>query len=171
MQIERIWAMPNKHTFTIKPIKELIGAELCGISNIIDPFAGFNSPGSATNDLNPDAPTLSHIDALEFLKQYKDSQFDAVIYDPPYSYRQVSEMYKGMGIEKFDPRQTRQDYWSDIRNELARLCKPNGIAISCGWNSMGLGKTRGFRMERVLLVPHGGNRNDTIVTVEVKNAN
>ena len=27
MKIERIWAMPNKWTFTIKPIKELLIAE------------------------------------------------------------------------------------------------------------------------------------------------
>ena len=31
-----------------------------------------------------------------------------------------------------------------------------------------LAKSRGFRMDRVLLVPHGGARNDTIVTVETK---
>lgn len=33
---------------------------------------------------------------------------------------------------------------------------------------MGLGKTRGFEMQRILLVPHGGSKNDTLVTVEVK---
>jgi len=37
-----------------------------------------------------------------------------------------------------------------------------------GWNSMGLGINRGFRMDRILLVPHGGSKNDTIVTVETK---
>jgi len=33
---------------------------------------------------------------------------------------------------------------------------------------MGLGKNRGFKMARILLVPHGGSKNDTIVTVENK---
>jgi hypothetical protein len=33
---------------------------------------------------------------------------------------------------------------------------------------MGLGKSRGFKMERLLLVPHGGDHNDTICTVEIK---
>ncbi len=168
MVINRVWAMPNKHTFTIKPIKELLTQEVDKALNICDPFAGYFSPAHISNDLNPDAPTGSHIDALDFLKMQPNNHFDLVIYDPPYSFRQVSEMYKGMGIEKFDPRQTRQDYWADVRNELGRICKVKGKAFSCGWNSNGLGKTRGFMVEKILLVPHGGNRNDTIVTVEVK---
>jgi hypothetical protein len=31
-----------------------------------------------------------------------------------------------------------------------------------------MGKTRGFEMTEILLVPHGGPHYDTIVTVEVK---
>lgn len=55
-----------------------------------------------------------------------------------------------------------------LKNESARILKTRGIAICFGWNSMGLGKNRKFMMEEVLLVPHGGSKNDTIVTVEVK---
>ena len=51
---------------------------------------------------------------------------------------------------------------------MARILKPGGKAICFGWNSMGLGKNRGFEMTRILLVPHGGSKNDTICTVEVK---
>ena len=46
--------------------------------------------------------------------------------------------------------------------------KKGGIVLSCGWNSMGIGKTRGFEIIEILLVAHGGAKNDTIVTVEVK---
>ena len=59
-------------------------------------------------------------------------------------------------------------YWADIKNEIARILKPGGKAICFGWSSMGLGKNRGFEMDRILLVPHGGSKNDTIVTVETK---
>ena len=59
-------------------------------------------------------------------------------------------------------------YWADCKNEIARIIKPGGKAICFGWNSMGLGKNRGFKMERILLVPYGGSKNDTIVTVEKK---
>ena len=46
--------------------------------------------------------------------------------------------------------------------------KPNGVALCFGWNSNGVGKTRGFEMQEVLIVPHGGSKNDTICTVERK---
>lgn len=52
--------------------------------------------------------------------------------------------------------------------EIARILKPNRKAICFGWNSAGVGKTRGFALRRVLLVPHGGSKHDTIVTVETK---
>jgi len=37
-----------------------------------------------------------------------------------------------------------------------------------GWNSGGIGKTFGFTQKEILLVPHGGPHNDTIVVVEEK---
>ena len=38
MRIERIWAMPNKNTFEIKPIKELLTEEITN-GLWVDPFA------------------------------------------------------------------------------------------------------------------------------------
>jgi hypothetical protein len=43
-----------------------------------------------------------------------------------------------------------------------------GIAISCGWNTNGFGKARGFKIIEIMCVAHGGSKNDTIVTVEKK---
>lgn len=168
MIIERRWAMPSKHTFTIKPIRELLREYVRDDLIIVDPFAGFNSVGNITNDLNPKSPAIVHMDALDFCKDLQTAVADIVLYDPPYSYRQVKELYESIGLDKFDPKRTRMDYWSDIRTELARICKPNGRAFCFGWNTTGLGLKRGFRMERILLVPHGGARNDTIVTLEIK---
>jgi len=59
-------------------------------------------------------------------------------------------------------------YWADCKNEIARILKPGGKVICFGWNSMGLGKGRGFVMKRLLIINHGGSRNDTLVTVEIK---
>ena len=67
--VERKWAMPNRCTFTIAPIRNLLKEELGGIW--IDPFAGKHSPAQVTNDLNPEMPTDYHLDALEFLKNQK----------------------------------------------------------------------------------------------------
>lgn len=148
MKIERICAMLNKWTFTIKPITQLLKDEM-NDGVWIDPFAGENSPAAITNDLNPDRPTTYHMDALEFLKMFPDGSVDGVLYDPPYSPRQVRECYDGIdGDIKWDGRTT---FWSETKNEVARVLKQGGKAICFGWNSVGLGINRGFEMTRVLL--------------------
>ena len=40
--------------------------------------------------------------------------------------------------------------------------------MSFGWNSGGIGKKYGFKLNRILLVAHGGQHNDTICTVDIK---
>lgn len=171
MKINRIWAMPNKWTFTIKPIRDLLLREV-GSGMLInglwcDPFAGENSPAQETNDLNPSRPTKYHMEAIEFLKTFPDNHFDGVLFDPPYSPRQVKECYDGIGL-KLSQKDTQQTFWSQCKDEIQRITKTGGKAICFGWNSQGIGKSRGFELTEVLLVPHGGNKNDTICTVEVK---
>ncbi len=126
----------------------------------LDPFAGKNSPAVFVNDIDENMPTKDHKDALEWIKSYPDDYADGVLYDPPYSITQA-RMY---GKKEFSS----MKYWADVKNEIARVLKPGGKVICFGWSSMGLGKNRGFEMTRILLVPHGGSKNDTICTVEVK---
>ena len=145
MKIERIWAMPNHKTFTIKPIKELL--ERVVGDDYIDPF-----PFPFTRD------------ALEYLKEFKNDSVDKLVFNPPYSPRQLKEMYGGIGLAY----STKSSYWSELKNEITRIMKKDGKVICFGWNSMGIGKTRGFEIQRILLVPHGGNHNDTICVVEKK---
>ena len=72
MIINRVWAMPNKNTFSIKPIKELIEKyKPNGV--IVDPFANNNKIATITNDLDPQYDTNYHMDALDFLKTIKDN--------------------------------------------------------------------------------------------------
>ena len=165
MLIERKWCMPNKWTFNIKPISDLLDAEMYdGVW--LDPFCGSSTRATIRNDLNPLTDADYHMDALDFLKQFKTGSVDGVLYDPPYSQRQVKECYEGIsGGLKWDGR---MNFWSDTKNEIARIVKKGGKVICFGWNSMGLGQKRGFEMKRILLVPHGGSRNDTICTVEIK---
>ena len=160
--------MPNSRTFSIKPISELLHkyVDVCdGI--IIDPFANENKFGNVTNDLNPEYNTDYHMDATEFLKMFDDNSVDIVLYDPPYSPRQVSECYKALNMT-VNMQTTQAAYWSNQKKEIGRIVKPNGIAITCGWNSGGIGEKWGFTIEEILLVPHGGWHNDTIVTVDRK---
>lgn len=167
MNFSRVWAMPNSKTFKIKPIKEFVEKYIDGASVIIDPFANDCKYGTITNDLNPEYDTDYHMDALDFLKEIKTESADVVLYDPPYSLRQVVECYKGFG--KTVTQETTQSSWRARHlDEIKRILKPDGVALCFGWNSNGIGKTRGFEMIDVLLVPHGGSKNDTICTAERK---
>lgn len=171
MKIERKWAMPSRWTFTIKPIKDLLQEEVGSGMFLhglwVDPFAGMNSPAQETNDLNPERKTKYHMEALDFLKMFENESIDGVLFDPPYSPRQVKECYEGIGLNCTST-QTKQSFYSNAKNEIQRILKKGGKVICFGWTSMGLGKGRGFEMTRILLVPHGGSKNDTIVTVEIK---
>lgn len=167
MKIERIWAMPNSNTFQILPIKELLKREVKSSDCWIDAFANTSKIAKITNDLNPTYDTDYHLDALDFFKQFEGNSVDGVLYDPPYSLRQVSECYKNVGIAVTS--ETTQSSWrSKHIDEIARILKPNGKVICFGWNSSGVGTVRGFELQEILLVAHGGSHNDTIVTVETK---
>lgn len=99
IKIERAWSMPNKNTFDIHPIRKMLKEEVDSNLLWIDPFANKNKIATITNDLNPEFNTDSHMDALDFLKTFDDCSIDGVLYDPPYSPRQISECYKNVGLE------------------------------------------------------------------------
>lgn len=159
--------MPNKWTFTIKPIKELLDRYVGDGKGWIDPFAGMYSPAEYTNDLNPEMPTKYHKDALEFLREQEDNSYRGIIFDPPYSYEKAKRLYKS----KYPDTQIFFNYMIYCKRELIRIIKPKGYVIICGWNSNGLGKKYGFQMVEILLIPHGWKKGDTIVTVERNNGN
>lgn len=139
MEINRIWAMPNSLTFSIKPIKELVSKHVKENELWIDAFANNSKMASVTNDLNPEFDTDYHLDALDFFKMFADNSVDGVLYDPPYSLRQVSECYKGVGREV--TMETTQSSWrSRHLQEISRIIKPGGKCLSFGWNSAGVGK-------------------------------
>lgn len=164
--IERIWAMPNKNTFDIKPINQLIKEELTD-GLWIDPFANKNKLATITNDLSLEFDTDYHLDALEFMKMFDTNSIDGVLYDPPYSPRQVSECYNNVGYNvTWDT--TKAYFWGNHKREISRIVKIGGKVITFGWNSGGIGYKYGFEIERIMLVPHGGWHNDTICTVEIK---
>jgi hypothetical protein len=163
----RVWEMPNSNTFEIKCIAKLIHKYFNSKLESIDPFANKSRLAKITNDLNPEMKCDYSMDAVEFLKQFKTESIDFVFYDPPYSLRQVSECYKNVGIPVV--METTQSSWRTKQiNEISRVVKPDGIVMSFGWNSSGIGKVRGFEIIEILLVAHGGSHNDTIVTVEKK---
>lgn len=166
--INRIWAMPSPDTFTIPPIAEIVKRYLAGVS--VDPFARNNKWATYTNDLNPETSAEYHMDAADFIDMLagRGVVADVILFDPPYSSRQVKEVYAGIG-RKFQKQDNQNSIrWTREREALMKLCKPGTIVLSFGWNSTGMGNKRGFEKLEILLVNHGSAHNDTICLVERK---
>ena len=159
--------MPNKWTFQIKPIANLLNKYVGDGKGWIDPFAGMTSPAEFTNDLNPEAKARYHLDALEFLKQLP-GQYKGILFDPPYSLRQVKECYENLGRDFTMADSQDVGRWTAIKKVISERIIDGGYALCFGWNSQGIGKQNGFELIEALLVCHGGAHNDTIVTVEKK---
>lgn len=168
------WSMPNKETFRINGLTELLYQTVMETPGLwLDPFAN-NSLNTfwekiaadvVTNDLNPNMDTHYHLNALEFLKMYENSGVSGVMFDPPYSLRQLKESYEGVGMAL--TMEDTQSYFTGIRRELSRVIKPGGVCVSFGWNSIGASGEE-FVKEQLALINHGGNHNDTIVLWERK---
>lgn len=166
VKFRRVWAMPNKWTFTIDPIRKLLCKYVGDGKGWIDPFAGENSPAEITNDLNPERPTKFHLHAKDFALQL-EGDYNGVLFDPPYSLRQLKECYNSIGIDLMSQDDTTM-FPTNVKDAIAPRIKAGGIAICFGWDTIGFGKNRGFELLEILLVCHGGRHNDTICTVERK---
>lgn len=158
--------MPNRWTFQIKPIRRLL--ELYGVGKgWIDPFCGMYSPAEFRNDLDPkNTHAQYHHEAIDFLS-ICDWKITGALFDPPYSLSKISRSYKGVGL-KFQSKENPTGGFPKVRKRLAELLPSGGFCISFGWNTAGLGKKNGMEIKQILIVSHGGNRNDTLVTVEQK---
>lgn len=170
VKFSRAWAMPNAETFSIKPIGEFVTRWMTATPGIsIDPFARNKQIATLTNDLNPETSAACHMDASEFCRQLIASgvTIQIALFDPPYSPRQISEVYKGIGRE-VTMQDTQSSFWKIARDALDPLIVKGGICLSFGWSSNGMGKTRGYEIEEILLVAHGGAHNDTICMAERK---
>lgn len=154
------WAMPSRWTFEIPPIAAFIHRHINGARVIIDPFAGNSVIGTHRNDLGHGG-----IDAADWCNSLT-VQADVVLFDPPYSPRQISECYKSIGRKATMADTQNAALYSRVRKPLVQLLKPGGIALSFGWQSSGFGKA--WETLEILLVQHGGAHNDTICVAQRK---
>ena len=93
---------------------------------------------------------------------------DVVLFDPPYSPRQIAECYAGIGRTV-----TMQDtqncvLYSRVRSQIPAVLAEGGMVLSFGWNSNGMGRKHGFEIVEILMVAHGAAHNDTICVAERK---
>jgi hypothetical protein len=164
----RSFAMHNRETFRIRPIRELLHRNLLHRNSVVDPFARNSTFGTCTNDPNAETAAMYHMDAVEFLDLMikRRRKFWHALLDPPYSARQIQECYQIVG-RKVTQRDTQfSPMLGAVKDRIHLLLKPKGTVICCGWNSGGMGLKRGYELIEQRNVYHGGMRHDTIVTVE-----
>lgn len=106
-------------------------------------------------------------DFAELMKS-KQMMFDLILFDPPYSLRQLKEQYENIG-HKLQLWQT-QNKWGRARNALSKCVRLGGYVISFGWETSGFSRKRGFQVEEILVINQAGHadRYDLLVTVEKK---
>lgn len=169
VRIERHWAMPDANTFQIPPFAALLRRLLDGRKTVVDPFARTSKWAQWGNDLDPSFGHQFALDSRDFARELaqRGVQADAILFDPPYSPRQISECYRGVGRDVGMEETQSARLYSETRDLLTNVAARGCVALSFGWNSVGFGKTRGWRMTELHLCCHGGAHNDTICTVEV----
>jgi len=155
-QFDYLKAPLNRYTFSIKPIRDWV--EYVAENRTLNLFAGQThlAIDETRNDLDKDADADYHQDALQFVQEWVGHKFDTIILDPPYSYRKSMEMYGGRISSPF----------RQLKDAIVGILNPGGMVITFGYHSCVMGTARGFVIERILLISHGGAIHDTIATVE-----
>jgi 23S rRNA G2069 N7-methylase RlmK/C1962 C5-methylase RlmI len=160
--------MPTGDTFNAQPIAAFVRRYLASSKASVDPFARNNAWATVTNDLNPATSADYHLEAEEFCREMarQGKSFDLAIFDPPYSPRQIKDCYDKVGLAVGQKETQSAALYKRVRDAMLPILEPGAIVLSFGWNSAGMGKTRGFDLVEVLLVAHGGAHNDTICIAE-----
>ena len=163
----REWAMPNGDTFSIPVIGNFVQKYLIKSKVSVDPFARNKRWATFTNDLNPATTAEHHMEARLFLKMLVDQgvRADLLIFDPPYSPRQISECYASAGMKAGMVDTQNAKLIKECRDLMKAMAEPGANCLSFGWNSAGMGK--GWKIEEIMLVAHGGAHNDTICMAEI----
>ena len=108
MLMSRHWAMPNKYTFQIPCVRKFIDKYIIDADIIVDPFCGESEIATHFNDLH-----ISKIDSTIWLKTLKSNFGDVILFDPPYSPRQLKECYDSLGLPLHD---TKSSVWKEWKN-------------------------------------------------------
>ena len=176
--MSRAWAMPSPRTFGVRPIRMFVERWLAASPRpVADPFAGDCLLADWRNDVNPATPAEFHLDALDFLLalEARGVAPGCVLFDPPYSPRQAADCYEAAGLDARTLEAVRErrgsvwrrtKAWREERDAVARIQPPGGVTLSFGWDTVGMGRKRGYSLEEVLVVCHGACHNDTLCVAE-----
>lgn len=166
--INRVWAMPSADTFDVPPIAEFVRRYLADSTVSADPFARNKRWATYTNDIDTSTGASYHDDAEVFLNRLQADgvSVDLLIFDPPYSPRQISECYQRAGLPCSMTDTQNSRLYKRVRDAAMPILAPDAVVLSFGWNSSGMGKDRGFEIEEILICCHGSAHNDSICMAE-----
>ncbi len=155
-----LYQPPKRYTFEQPKLKKWIENNCEG--KVLNLFAGKVklNVDELRVDIDESMPTDYCMNAIDFVDMCikNNTKFDSIILDPPYNIRKSREKYEGRWIGKL----------TKIKNKLTEILNENGVIISCGYDSVGMSKKRGFKKESICLICHGGDHNDTICLKERK---
>ena len=162
----RVWAMPSADTFSVPPIGDMVKRYLRESEVSVDAFARNKRWATYTNDINPNTEAEYHLEARVFMAEMvkQGVKADLIIFDPPYSPRQVSEVYSEIGLTATMKDTQTANMKKECRQLMRKLSAPGTVVLSFGWNTVGMGK--GWETLETMLVCHGGDHNDTICLAE-----
>lgn len=156
-------ALETSKTKWCKDIFEEVMKRIDHTLEICDPFALNNTLAwPFTNDINENSKADYNMDAIDFLNHLVldgfSGEFDLVLFDPPFSFRQA-EKYVGSVTNVY----TAPAYVKRCFESIYKLLKPGGYVLKFGFNSTR--DHRGLTLVQMWCINHGGNHNDTIVTL------
>jgi hypothetical protein len=156
VQFEHFRCPLHRYTFSVVPIRNWV-EKVCE-GRVLNLFAGQTllNVYELRNDLHTEMPAHYHLDALELLRGWTGEKFNTILLDPPYAFRKSMELYKGHVCSPF----------RQLKDEIPHCLAQSGIVITFGYHSVVMGKNRGFDLERIALLSHGGAIHDTIASVE-----
>jgi len=160
MILEHMKTPINKYTFKSKKIKKWVETNCEG--QTLNLYAGKTKLD--INEFRVDCDTTMNADiyqdAFNYVYHIKTHTpcklFKTILLDPPYSHRKSMEFYNGKKSSRFNA----------IKDMLPNIVEPGGIIITFGYQSVSMGKKRGFEIEKILVISHGGAIHDTIATIE-----
>ena len=159
MEMNYITCPLNKNTFKNRPIREYVESNCTG--KVLNLFAGETilSVDEVRNDIDITKIAEYRKDAFDFVREWAGYPFDTIILDPPYSYRKSMEFYNGFKNSKFKL----------IKDHIPRILNEKGRVITFGYQSINMGKSRGFKLIKLCVFSHGGAIHDTLCSIEERN--
>ena len=174
------------HPFENPHVKDIIDRVIRRLNNnnanripgkihICDPFSNNKTArrqGTTliTNDMNPKFNSTYNMEANDFaeLMSREGKAFDLILFDPPYSLRQLKEHYEDIGAKL--PHWQTLHQWKRAKDALSHCLLPGGYVISFGWHTTGFGRKRGLEKKEVHVMCQSGrdDRYDLLITVEQK---